>query len=148
MSDRRSKTLLAQALIDVTYSLDWILLRLVVAVRRSATSTLTTTASIGHGLRRLILLVTLVLLLLLLTITTLVVTSYTPRLVLGVLLLILIPAGATCGSWIAAALIVTLPIAVAAATLVVVTVAVTVIVAMMAPAVPLLVFLESLRVLS
>lgn len=124
-------------------SLVWILLRLVVAVlliASSAAASALATGTVWHGL----LLVlhwptTLVWLLLLLTIATLVVISVTPRLVLGVLLLILIPADATCGSWIAATLSeATLLVAVVvAATTVVVTVAVAVIVvAALTPAVP------------
>lgn len=136
--------MLVWSVLLVWSSLVWILLRLVVAVllliASVAAASALATGTIWHGL----LLVlhrpaTLVWLLLLLTITTLVVISVTPWLVLGVLLLILIPACATCGSWIAATLSeATLLVAVVvAATTVVVTVAVAVIVvAALTPAVP------------
>ena len=141
-STSETRTKLLDDDMNATYSLVWILLRLVVAVllliASVAAASALATGTIWHGL----LLVlhrpaNLVWLLLLLTITTLVVISVTPWLVLGVLLLILIPASAS-GCPLITALSVATTVIVASTTLV----------ATSTPAVPILVVLDSLRVLS
>lgn len=127
----------------VLISLVWILLRLVVAIllilSRSTASGLALLAIWLHRLP-LRLLGPAIHLVLVLVVPTLVVIPVHPWLVLRVvlLLILLIPASATGGSWIAAALPeTTLVVVVASATLVAAT-----------PAVPRLVVLVSLRVLS
>jgi len=126
----------------VCSSLVWILLRLVVAVRLLLPrSTAPGLALIVVWLHRLALRLhgPLTHLALVLGVPTLVVIPVHPWLVCRVLLLILIPASASGGSWIAAALPETTLVVVASATLVA---------AVLTPAVPRLVVLVSLRVLS